>query len=351
MPGQRLHPSCSGEPGSGADMEQRERTRGAGLERGTAREGKARAPGRPPSGETPVPRRPRLLLAMESQRGRPGRGEGKERGRDARRERGAGPHAEKAAALGHSLRAAEARAGPGQGKGSRGLSPASPGRPWRPRPLHRPAGAATARAARPRSLQQPRPPRAEPETLLLLLPLLLLLLLLLLPPAAHSRRSRGPPPSRVRVAPGGQDRARRPGDASALNGDGGSPNRHTVRGGGGAAPPATPRPSLGRASSPPPAARGRWPRPPRAGHHGSCSFQRPSRTRGAAPGSPGMEGREGSDGATREDPGVRPGSGQRSAEGKLVLRRRPFLHPPGGSKGTASACTARFFKSCVTPTR
>lgn len=243
--------------------------------------------------------------------GRPGCGEGKERGRDARRERGAGPHAEKAAALSHSLRAAEARAGPGQGKGSRGLSPASPGRPWRPRPLHRPAGAATARAAGPRSLQQPRPPRAEPETLLL--PLLLLLLLLLLLPAAaapRGRRSRGPPPSRVRVAPGGQDRARPPGDASALNGDGGSPNRHTVRGGGGAAPSATPRPSLGRASSPPPTARGRWPLPPRAGHHGSCSFQRPSRARGAAPGSPGMEGREGGDGATREDPGERPGSGQ-----------------------------------------
>lgn len=108
------------------------------------------------------------VTAGDGERAGPARGgEGKERGRDARRERGAGPHAKKAAALSHSLRAAEARAGPGQGKGSGGLSPASPGRPWRPRPLHRPAGAATARAAGPRSLQQPRPPRAEPETLLL----------------------------------------------------------------------------------------------------------------------------------------------------------------------------------------
>ncbi|XP_063250891.1 skin secretory protein xP2-like [Prinia subflava] len=199
IPGQRLHPSCSGEPGSGADMEHRERTRGAGLERG--REGKARAPGRPPSGETPLPRRLQLRPAMESERGRPGCAEGKERGRDARRERGAGPHAKKAAALSHSLRAAEARAGPGQGKGSRGLSPASPGRPWRPRPLHRPAGAATARAAGPRSLQQPRPPRAEPETLLLL-PLLLLLL-----PAAHSRRSPALPLTGAEPSPGGARRA------------------------------------------------------------------------------------------------------------------------------------------------
>lgn len=277
-------------------------------------------------------------------RGGEGKGPGREEGagrRPARRESG------RAQSLAPSGRGPGR---PGAGKGVPGLSPASPGRPWRPRPLHRPAGAATARAAGPRSLQQPRTPRAEPETLLLL-PLLLLLLLLLLLPAARSRRSPGPPPSRVRVAPGGQDRARPPGDASALNGDGGSPNRHTVRGGGGAAPPATPRPSLGRASSPPPTARGRWPLPPRAGHHGNCSFQRPSRTRGAAPGSPGMEGREGGNGATSEDPGVRPGSGQPCAEGKLVLRRRPSLHPPGGSKGAASACTARFFKSCVTPTR
>lgn len=184
-----------------------------------------------------------LLLAMDSERGRPG--EGKERGRDARRERGAGPHAEKAA-LSHSLRAAEARAGPGHGKGSGGLSPVSPGRPWRPRPLHRPAGAATARAAGPRSLQQPRPPRTEPETLLLFFFFFSCYCSCCPRPAAavaRSRRSSGPPPSRVRVAPGRQDRARPPGDASALNGDGGSPNRHTVREGGEEGPSRRPRPA------------------------------------------------------------------------------------------------------------
>lgn len=52
VPGQCLHPSCSKEPGSGADMEHQERRRGAGM--GTARGGKTRAPG--PAGEGSAPR-------------------------------------------------------------------------------------------------------------------------------------------------------------------------------------------------------------------------------------------------------------------------------------------------------
>lgn len=288
---------------------------------------------------------------MESERGRPG--EGKERGRDARRERGAGPHAKKAA-LSHSLRAAEARAGPGQGKGSGGLSPVSPGRPWRPRPLHRPAGAATARAAGPRSLQQPRPPRAEPETLLLLFFFSCYCSCCPRPAAAvaHSRRSPGPPPSRVRVAPGGQDRAqppRPPGDASALNGDGGSPNRHTVRGGK-EGPPRQPRPARARAAHrplPPPLTVGGRSRRARGTMGVVVSSGRVvPRCRPWIP-PEWEEGREGGD--QRGSRRLHRVRGFPCAVGMLVLRGRPFLHPPGESKGTGSACTAPFFKSCVIP--
>lgn len=206
IPGQRVHPSCSGEQGSWADMEHREQTRGAGLEWRTARKKKARAPGRPPSGEAPVARRLQLPPAMERERGRPGCGKGVERGRDARRKRGAGPHASKAAALSHSFPSGRGPGRPRARKGVRGAQPrltrapmAAAASPPPGRRSHRPRGRAAlppTAAAASRGAGNPPPPSSYPPATAPAA-------------AAHSRRSpRLPlPGAAAEPSPGGARRA------------------------------------------------------------------------------------------------------------------------------------------------
>lgn len=273
---------------------------------------------------------------MERKRGRSGcppergpAGRGREGAGRRGRARGAGPARRPRRKLPRSVTrtgSGEAWAGPspptplrGQGKGARGLSPASQGRPWRPRPPPpgRQPPPARGRAGPGRApLQQrppPPPPRTEPETLLL-------------PPAHGSQPlltgGRPPPPqvSRVRVAPRaaagrrerepprpprGRLRAKWRREPETDTQDEGGGGRDSAA----ATPPSAPAlraharpPALGKRLAfclpPPPAASERWQLPsctaPPAEHHGSCSFRRLT---GAWPGTaargfpPGKEGR------------------------------------------------------------
>lgn len=239
-------------------------TPGDGKSAGPARlrEGEGKGPGREEgAGRRPARQESRRAQSLASERQRPGQAQGRERGPGGSTPPHRGAH------------------------GGRGLSTARQAQP----PPARPGRALSnsrgrlARSRKPSSSSSlffffssycsccPRPTAAAPR----------------------GCRSPGPPPSRFRVAPGGQDRARPPGDASALNGDGGSPNRHTVRGGGGAAPSATPHPSPGRASSPPPIAGGGGRARRARGTMGAVVSSGRAAPEEPPVDSPGMGGREG----------------------------------------------------------
>lgn len=241
----------------GAPRESRGAGPGGERREGRAREGRGR-PGNPRS---------------ESPRRR-GRGKGRLSGGRPRRQ-------QPPRSVTRSGRARRPQPAARAGKGAAGLSPASQGRPWRPRPPPpaRQPPPARGRAALPQQQKRPPPPRGKPETLLLQLP----------PPAASPHR--GPPAAshggagaeaaRVRVAPraaaGRRERRRRGrlGAVSALNGDGRPKPTHSREGEGSrrarllprtrARPRALPgrRFSGGRGSRRAPRAR--------AEPHGSCS--------------------------------------------------------------------------------
>lgn len=380
-------------------MEHQERRRGAGMGGGKGRKNPSTGPGRgerrpeagPPTGEKPVPRpaalrRGERAAIIPRRRKESGAGPGARRSEGLRggegagrrgRERGAGPARRPRRKLPRSVtrtgrgrpgQAQRPQPGEGAGKGGPGAQPRLTGAPMaaaastsrqaataRARPSRAPSNSGRRRLARSRKPSSCPPPAARS---------------LSSPGAARHRRRHRWAESGWRPAPrrggGSGSRRGRPGDVSALNGDG-SPKPTHRRGGGGPAPPATPpsapalrtRARRGRGSgSPPPrsAASERWQLPscaaPRAERHGSCSF-------------PSMEGRVAGPGrgscpwlpprGRKEAPSV-PSSAQgqgtdvvwgSEAAPQLLLfpnrggggaRSRPLLPPAGPQGGFGGSC-------------